>query len=133
MITDKKMDKNGMAARHVLNVPITTAINQSGLLVYGFTPGIQGKIEKVTVFASSVTATITVDVQVSGTTALTGQITPVAGTETAGTLVSNIDTLIVTPSEQIQVKYTSNGTGAATNLVVSIVLRAYPTNQDAAL
>lgn len=134
MITDKKMDKNGMAGRHTITFPIaTTATGQTGLLIGAYTPGYAGKIEKVVVMASGVTATITVDVQVAGTSALSSAVTPVAGTETAATLSTTAANLRFSNSQQIQVKYTSNGTGAATNLQVYVQVRGYPYNQDAAV
>lgn len=126
MIKDYKMDPAGGSAVHTLAFPITTAVSQTGLLAGAWTPGYRFQIRKVSVFATAVTATITADVQIGGTTVLTGQITPVAGTETAGTLVSTPATLRGSSSGQIQVKYTTNGTGAATNLVVRVQIRPYP-------
>lgn len=133
MITDKKMDRTGLAGRHTLNFPITTATSQAALLVGAYTPGVAGNIERVSVMATAVTATITVDVQVGGVTVLTGAITPVAGTETAGTLSATLSARRFKSTDQIQVKYTSNGSGAATNLVVSVQIRGFPYAQDAAL
>lgn len=133
MVTDKKMDVNGAASRHHIVFPITTAVSQAGVLFGAWTPGQPGMITKVSVFATAVTATITVDVQIGGTTVLTGAITPVAGTETAGTLSSTLSALRYKSTDQIQVKLTTNGSGAATNLVVRVQVRPYPCNQDAAV
>lgn len=132
-VTDKKLDKAAGTALHTIVVPITTAINQTGLLVGAFTPGYAFQIHRVAVMATAVTATITVDVQIGGTTVLTGAITPVAGTETAGTLSTTLSARRGTSTSQIQVKYTSNGTGAGTNLSAYVTYRAYPMNGDAAL
>ena len=132
-VTDKKITKNAYAAHHVVQANVTTATGQTGLLVYAWTPGFAGKIHKVSCFASSVTATISVDVQIGGTTVLTGQITPVAGSEVAGTLSSTLSAIRFKSTDQIQVKYTTNGSGAATNLSVTVQVRPYPMNEDAAL
>lgn len=132
-VTDKKITKNAYGAHHAIQANITTAISQTGLLVYGWTPGFAGKIQKVSCFATAVTATITVDVQIGGTTVLTGQITPVAGTEVAGTLSSTLSALRFKSTDQVQIKYTTNGSGAATNLSVTVQVRPYPMNEDAAI
>ncbi|HJQ96771.1 MAG TPA: hypothetical protein VJ826_00580, partial [Candidatus Polarisedimenticolaceae bacterium] len=47
----------------------------------------------------------------------TGAITPVAGTEVAGTTITNP---VGGSTAQIQLKYTSNGTGAATAGVANV-------------
>ena len=132
-VTDKKCSKNNYGSHHAIQANITTATGQTGLLSYAWTPGFAGKIHKVSCFATAVTATITVDVQIGGTTVLTGQITPVAGSETAGTLSSTLSAIRFKSTDQIQVKYTTNGTGAATNLSVTVQVRPYPMNEDAAV
>lgn len=133
-VTDKKITKTAYAAHHEITFPVpTTATTQTGLLAGAWTPGFAGKITKVTVFATAVTATITVDVQIGGTTVLTGSITPTAGNEVAGTLSSTLSAVRFSSSQQIQVKYTSNGTGAATNLSVHVQVRPYPMNEDSAV
>lgn len=134
MITDKKMDKTGLAGHHTITFPIaTTATGQTGKLVGAFTPGIAGKVVKVVVMATGVTATISVDVQIGGTSVLSSAITPVAGTETAGTLSSTLANVRFKSTDQIQVKYTSDGTGAGVNLQVYVQVRGYPYAQDAAV
>lgn len=132
-VTDKKADKDAAFGKETLEFPITTAVSQTALLAGAWTPGYRFQITKVTVMATVVTATISVDVQIGGTTVLTGAITPVAGTETSGTLSSTLSALRGTSTSQIQAKYTTNGSGASTNLVVRVQIRPYPMNQDAAL
>lgn len=130
-VTDLKMAKGAFSAKHTLSFPIsTTAVSQTALLAGARTPGAKFQITGVSVFATAVTATITVDVQIGGVSVLTGQITPVAGTEVIGTLVATQATLRGSASSQIQVKYTSNGTGAGTNLTVQVQVRPYPLNGE---
>lgn len=127
MISDYKMAPKGLAARHTVAFPITTAVSQAAVLFGAHTPGVRYQVTKVTVFATAVTATISVDVQIGGVSVLTGLVTPVAGTEVAGTLVATQATLRASSAtSQLQVKLTTNGSGAATNLVVHVQLRPYP-------
>ena len=130
MISDYKMAPKGLAARHVVAFPVpTTAVSQTALLAGAHTPGVRYQVTKVTVFATAVTATVTVDVQIGGVSVLTGQITPVAGSEVTGVLVSTQATLRGKASgagSQLQVLYTSGAAGAASNLVVHVQVRPYP-------
>ena len=126
MISDYKMAPKGLAARHTLAFPITTAISQTSILFGAQTPGVRYQVTKVSAFSTAVTASVAVDVQLNGVSVLTGAITPVAGTEVAGTLVSTLASLRGKSTDQIQIKLTTNGTGAATNLVVYVQVRPYP-------
>jgi hypothetical protein len=126
MIKDYKMDPAGGSSVHTLAFPITTAVSQTALLAGAWTPGYRFQVRKVTNFATGVTATISTDVQIGGVSVLTGAITPVAGAETAGTLSSTLSALRGSSTSQLQVKYTTNGSGAAVNLVVRVQIRPYP-------
>jgi len=132
-VSDKKILNNAGVAQHCLNVPITTATGQTGLSVELFTPGFPFQITGVSVFASAVTATISCDVLIGSTSVLSSAVTPVANTETAGTLSSTLANRRGSASGQIKVQYTTNGSGAATNLHVKVSYRPYPMNGDAAL
>lgn len=132
-VTDFKMNKAANSPKQSHNIPILTAVGQTALLVGAWTPGFRFQIDKVSVMATAVTATITVDVQIGGVSVLTGQITPVAGTETAGTLTATLATLRGKSTDQLQVKYTTNGSGAATNLVTTVQIRPYPLDGESAL
>lgn len=133
-VTDKKMDVNANTAREQIDFSIITAVSQAGVLFGANTPGYRFQVVKVAAFAVTVTATITVDVQIGGVSVLTGPITPVAGTEVAGTLTSTLANLRPSgTNNQLQVKLTTNGSGAATNLTVFVWIRPYPLNQDAAV
>lgn len=129
-VTDLKINKNALAATHSQAFPITTALSQSALKVGAYSPAKRFQVTRVTVFATAVTANITVDVQIDGVSVLTGQITPVAGTEVVGTLVAATKTLRGSATSQLQVKYTTDGTGAATNLVARVQIRPWPLNGE---
>src|SRR6185312_1866590 len=125
-VTDARVNKSANHAVHTLNFPVTTALSQAALLAGAWTPGFKFQVIKVSVFATGVTATISADVQIGGTSVLTGAVTPVAGTETEGTLSGTLSKLRGSATSQLQVKYTTNGTGAGVNLMVSVQIRPYP-------
>lgn len=108
----------------------TTATGQTGKQTDGVVPGFDFQVVKVEVNALTVTATISVDVLIGSTSALTGAITPVAATPTAGTLSTTLANVRGSSTEAINVQYTSNGTGAATNGIVSVWIRPQPMNGE---
>ena len=108
----------------------TTATSQTAKVVDGVVPGYAFEIVRVEANALTVTATITVDVQIGSTSALASAITPVAATPTVGTLSSTLANKRGTASEAINLLYTSNGTGAATNGLVSVWIRPIPQNGE---
>lgn len=130
-VTDLKINKNALAATHSQAFPLTTiATSQTNALAGAYTPAKRFQVTRVSVFATGVTASLTIDVQIGGVSVLTGPVTPVAGTEVVGTLVASQATLRGTASSQLQVKYTTNGTGAGVNVVVRVQLRPWPLNGE---
>ena len=120
-IRDRNISKDASVARECLSMALgTTATGQTAALTNAITPGFSFRVVKVSVFAETVTATISVDVQIGGTSVLASAITPVAGTETAGTISATNANQIGGSSAQLQFKYTSNGTGAATGCVANV-------------
>lgn len=101
----------------------TSSTSQTGALAYAVTPGFPFRVTKVTVFAVGVTATITVDVQIGGVSVLSAVVTPTAGTEVAGTLTTTNANQTGGSTDQLQLKYTSNGTGAATGLTANVWIK----------
>lgn len=133
MITDRKIDPAGNVAKKCLPLVLgTTAISQTGKRTDAITPGFPFKVVKVEVYALTVTATISVDVQIGSTSVLSSVVTPVADTPTAGTLSSTVANLIGSSTSIISLKYTSNGSGAATNCVVRVWIRPQPLNGEVA-
>lgn len=131
MVTDRKMDPAGFTALKEITMSIgTTATSQTALLTDAVTPGFAFKIVKVEAMATAVTATISVDVQIGTTSVLTGAITPVANTPTAGTLSTTTANLLGSKTGIIKLFYTSNGSGAATNARVRVWIRPQPLNGE---
>jgi hypothetical protein len=132
MITDGKMDPRSFVARTPIPVHIVTAINQTNTVAASLIPGYRFEVVRVEVYASAVTAAVTADVRIGSTSVLTGAVTPVAGSVVEGTLVATRSgRRSVNLTDALNVVYTTNGSGAATNLRVTVWVRAYPCNGEA--
>lgn len=130
-IKDRNIDKTAAFAKECVRLQLgTTATGQTAKLADAVTPGFAFEIVKVEAWALTVTAAITVDVQIAGTSALAASITPVAATPTAGTISTTLANKRGSATEAIQLKYTSDGTGAATNGVVAVWIRPLPADGE---
>jgi len=126
-VKDINVAKNANHAKELVRLVLgVTATGQAAKLVDAVTPGFAFEVVKVEVMAVTVTATLSVDVQIGGATALNAAVTPVAATPTPGVLAATLAARRGSATEAIQLKYTSDGTGAATNLVVSVWVRPLP-------
>lgn len=120
-IRDRNISTNAAVGQKPIRLRLgTSATGQTATLVDAITPGFPFRVTKVTGFATAVTATISFDVQIAGTSVLASAVTPTAGTEVAGTLSTTDANHTGGSTDQITLKYTSNGTGAATGLVANV-------------
>lgn len=127
MISDYKMDKAGKAALKCITLVLgTSATGATAVLRDALIPGFNFYVERVEVFAKTVTATISVDVLIGTVSVLASAITPVADTPTAGTLATAAASRRGTSTDELRLRYTTNGTGAATDLRVRVWLRPRP-------
>lgn len=130
-VNDAKIHPKAKVALKCVDLHIgTTSTGQTGLLTDAVTPGFPFHVESVEVMATAVTATISVDVQIGSTSVLASAVTPVANTPTAGTLSSTAANLFGHATEVLKLKYTSNGTGAATNCRARVWIRPQPLNGE---
>jgi hypothetical protein len=130
-VTDTKMHRTAKTPWKCIDLSIgTTATSQTAKRTDAVTPGFPFKVEAVEVYALTVTATISVDVQIGSTSVLSSAVTPVADTPTAGTLSSTASNLIGSSSGVLSLKYTSNGSGAATNCRARVWIRPEPLNGE---
>jgi hypothetical protein len=126
-VKDINVDKNAKHARECINFELgVTATGQAAKQTDSHVPGFAFEIVRVEVYALTVTAAISVDVQIAGATALNAAVVPVANTPTAAVLAAALAARRGSASEAIQLKYTSDGTGAATNLRARVWIRPLP-------
>lgn len=130
-VKDRNVLPTASVAREcVLLVAPATATSQAALEVDEVVPGFAFEVVRVEVHATAVTATISADVQIGSTSVLTGAVTPVANTATAGTLSTTLASRRGASTDAIRLKYTSNGTGAATSLKVRVWIRPQSMNGE---
>lgn len=129
-VTDAKMHPKAKSVLMPIVCNITTVVGQTDVKALGIVPGFRFEVERVEVWASGVTATISTNVKIGTTSVLTGAVTPVAGAATVGTLVSTRTTKRGSATSQLNIEYTTNGTGAGVNLKVTVWIRPYPLNSE---
>jgi hypothetical protein len=126
-VKDINIQQRANFAKECLRLQVgTTAISQTAKVPDAVTLPYACEVVAVEVNALTVTATITVDVLIGATSVLASAVTPVAATPTAGTLSSTLANKRGAAGEILKVAYTSNGTGAATNALVSVWIRPIP-------
>ncbi len=131
-VKDRNVEKNANVALECLTFDLgTTATGQTALLTDAAIPGYDFRVEKVEVFATAVTAAITVNVLIGTTSVLASAITPVANTVVAGTLATAYTARAGTATGELRVRYTSDGTGAATRCKVRVWIRPRPLAYEA--
>lgn len=140
-VTDKKVHWAAIFAREPVQYQnAAVPINQAAVKVASFKPhqgltfqyALKGwVVENVQVWCTAVAATASVDVQISGVSILNPVITPVAATIVQGTLVAFASRQGKT-TDSLDVVLTTNGTGTITNLSVTITIRPFPLDNEAA-
>ena len=126
-VKDINILKGANFAKECIRLQVgTTATSQTATVADAIVLPYACEVVSVDVNALTVTATITVDVLIGATSVLASQVTPVAATPTAGTLSSTLANKRGAAGEILKAAYTSDGTGAATNGLVSIWIRPLP-------
>lgn len=109
----------------------TTAVSQTGLKTAGMTVKYAFQIVSAEVFCVTTAATITVDVQIGAVSALAAPVAPVAATPTNLPLSATLANTQSKVPAVLNLLYTSNGSGAATNAVVTVWVRPLGMHGDA--
>lgn len=131
-VRDQKMLSTDKSAYKCITMIVgTTATGQTDLEVDSVVPGFNFEIVRVEAYATGVTATASVNVKIGTVTVLTGAITPVAGTATAGTLTTTLANRRGSTTDALNLEYTTNGTGVITNGRVRVWVRPYPMSGEA--
>lgn len=127
-IRDSQLQASSRTGDKCLTFPfiIASATSQTALKVRGATVPFPFLITRVEVFAKTVTAVLSVDVQIGTTTVLSAVITPVADTPTAGSLSTTRTSLTGASGDIVNVLYTTDGSGAFTGTDVKVWLRPQP-------
>jgi hypothetical protein len=126
-ISDRNIDKNAKFARSLVQLELgVSATGQAAKQTDSHVPGFAFEIVKVELYALTVTAAITADVHIQAATALAAAVAPVANTPTNAPLAASLAARRGSNTDAIQLKYTSDGTGAATNMRARVWIRPVP-------
>ena len=112
--TYKIADDNKVALECLTLHVGTTASSKTDLECDEFTVGYPFEIVSVEVYCTAITADSTVDLLI-GSTSVCSDITPVAGTPTAGTLSTTLANIRGDSDDTLKLTYTTDADGAITN------------------
>lgn len=130
-VKDINVQKNANFSKKPLRFALgTSATSQTALLKDSLIPGFAFEIVKVEIFALTVAAVLTIDVQIGAVSALTAPVAPVANTPTAAPVSATLANRRGTALEAINLKYTSDGAGASTGCQVTVWIRPLPQNGE---
>ena len=125
-IHDKHIKPTAKVAEKELVVSLTTATSQSAVKALAFTPGHAFEIVKVKTWCSAITTTVSADVLIGSTSALSSAASFTATTENSATLSTTKANVQGDSDDQIVVTYTTGASGALTNGRVIVVYRIFP-------
>lgn len=123
-IRSRNIKKTAAVGRETVDLLYgTTAVSQAGKRADAQTIPYAFQVVAVEAYALTVTATISFDLQIGATSVLSGAITPVADTLVAGVLSATVANTQGAAGSVLSAKYTSNGSGAATNAGLNVWIR----------
>ena len=128
MVGDRHLNPSSGLAKTPILVPLVSAVSVTDGNIAVIRPGFDFAVEKVEVFARTYTATLTVDVLV-GSNVIVNDQAPTANTRVEATWNTGFTSLPSrkgTSSQDLTVRYTSNGTGAVVNGYVLVWIRPFP-------
>ncbi len=124
-IRDGDMHKAAATPRHPLVVALVTAISQTGVVAFSYTPGYKFQIAAVISYCRVKAGTVTATVKIGSRTAVT-TVGFTTATELAQTLSTTLANIRGSSTETITIEYTSDGSGVLTNGFVTLFVRPYP-------
>lgn len=123
LIRDELLDSTSHSFRHVIVVPLITAVAQADKAAWSWKPGYAFEIEDVQVYCLSTTVTVSADVKIGTVSALSAAKAFVAATLAAATLNATESKRYGDSDDAINVHYTSDADGALVNGFVTLVIR----------
>lgn len=123
-VRDYDMAVAAQAPRKVVNIALVTAISQAGVVAWAFTPGYKFIITQIKTYCLAIAGTVTGNFVIGARTV--AALTFTAATEVTATLSATLANIRGSQSEQMQLQYTTNGTGALTNGYVIVTYRFRP-------
>lgn len=125
---DQNVHKNAHFPKRNVTVALVTAISQTGVVAYKFTPGFAFQFVVVRTYCLLKAGTVTATIKVGGRTA--ASLTFTSATEVTPTLSTTLANIRGSSTDAITIEYTTDGSGVLTNGFVNIVFRPRPLNGD---
>jgi hypothetical protein len=122
-VTDSKMHKDAQSARHVLVFPIITATSQNDVKAASYKPKYAFQVVDAQVYCRTEAGTVTADVKIGTASVLSGAMAFATGSRVDGVLSSTLTAVRGTSAEELNIHFTSDGTGALTNGFVFVTIR----------
>lgn len=123
---DARISKAAAVARQRLAVALVTAISQTGVVAFSFTPGYAFEVVRVRSYCLLKAGTVTGKVKVSTREAVPALAFTTA-TEVGATLATTAADRKGSASDAITIEYTSDGAGVLTNGFVVVEIRPLAT------
>lgn len=117
--SDNRISKQSAIARRVLTVAIVTAISQTGVVAYTYTPGYAFKVVRVRSYCRVKAGAVAGKVKVS-TRETVPALAFTQATEVGATLATAAADLRGAATDALTIEYTSDGSGVLTNGFVEI-------------
>jgi hypothetical protein len=124
-LRDGDIHKAAATPKHYLPVALVTAISQTGVVAYSFTPGYRFQIAAVSSYCRVKAGTVTATVKIGSRTAVT-TVSFTTATELAQTLSTTLANIRGSSTETITIEYTTDGSGVLTNGFVTLTIRPFP-------
>lgn len=121
-VTDRKVARSAAIASQRIVVPLVTAISQTGVVAFKYTPGYAFRVVRVRSYALAKAGAVAGKVKVATREAVAA-LSFTTATEVGQTLSATDANVLGTSAEALSVEYTSDGSGVLTNGVVVIEIR----------
>ena len=130
-VTDRKVHPEARLAEKALVVSLVTATAQGDVKAFSLRPGYGFQVIGVQAYCRSEVGAVTADVKIGTTSVLSAAVAFVTATRVDGVLAASLAARRGTAAGELNVHFTSDGTGALTNGFVVVTIRPYPLNQEA--
>lgn len=113
-VKDKNVLPSAVIASDKQVVAIVTAVSQTGVVAYSYTPGYRFQLTRVRSYCRVKAGAVSGAVKISTRTAVT-TVTFTTATEVAQTLSTTLANIQGSATDAITIEYTSDGSGVLTN------------------
>jgi hypothetical protein len=122
MVLDRHVDVNAKIAKELVTIALVTAVSQTGVVSFKYTPGFRFRVVRVVAYCR-VKAGAAAGVLKVGTRTAVTTVGFTTATENLQTLSTTIADLVGSAAEALSLEYTTDGSGVLTNGFVIVEIR----------